>query len=329
MRTGTKTAKKILKWTAIALGTVVLGLTVTVVVQEHRTLDAPYPDIHASRDPALIARGRHLVHGPAHCVDCHADAEAHGAGERALSGGLEFKLPIGIIRTANITADPVTGIGALRDEEIARALRYGVDRHGHALMPFMPFADLSDEDRTAIVSYLRTLPPTAKAVRTHELNLAGRVVGALLIKPTGPAAPPPKRVAVAPTADYGRYLAHNVANCVGCHTQRSEVTGAFTGPPFAGGLVVESHKRPDITFVTPNLTPDPKTGRIANWNEETFVARFRMGTGAEGSIMPWGPFARMSDDDLKALYAYLHGLPAVVNDTGDPVRKTAVASRSR
>ena len=126
-----KTAKRILKWTGIGLGTVIVGLTVAVLVLEHRTIDAPYPNIHASRDPALIARGRHLVYGPAHCVDCHADPEAAGHANTAagsqtdapLSGGLEFKLPVGIIRTANITSAATTGIGGLRDEVIARAAR--------------------------------------------------------------------------------------------------------------------------------------------------------------------------------------------------------------
>jgi hypothetical protein len=61
-------------------------------------------------------------------------------------------------------------------------------------------------------------------------------------------------------------------------------------------------------FVTPNLTPDPKTGHIYAWSEDAFVARFKAGV-ATGSPMPWQTFSRMTDDDLRALYRYLRSLP--------------------
>ena len=69
-------------------------------------------------------------------------------------------------------------------------------------------------------------------------------------------------------------------------------------------------------FVTPNLTPDPKTGHIAGWTEEQFLARFRAGRLIEGSHMPWSLFGRMSDDDIRAIYRYLRTLPPVENETG-------------
>jgi hypothetical protein len=54
--------------------------------------DAPYPDIHASKDTAVIARGKHFVYGLAHCVDCHNAANADSliaAGEEVpLTGAL-------------------------------------------------------------------------------------------------------------------------------------------------------------------------------------------------------------------------------------------------
>jgi hypothetical protein len=72
-------AKKILKWTGIALAGALVALTITVVVMERRTYDVGYPDVHASADPAVIARGKYLVFGPAHCVECHGDLYALGA----------------------------------------------------------------------------------------------------------------------------------------------------------------------------------------------------------------------------------------------------------
>jgi mono/diheme cytochrome c family protein len=324
-----KILQKALKWTLIASAGLVATLTVAVLVMERRTYQAPLPDLHASGEPAVIARGRYLALGAAHCIDCHADPtrreEAAAGREVPLSGGFAFRLPIGIIRTANLTSDRETGIGAYSDGQLARALRHGVGHDGRALPPFMPFADLSDEDLTAIISFLRTLPPVRNAVVRHELNPLGHAVAAFLLKPKGPTSPIVAHVEAAPTAAYGRYLVHSVANCVNCHTRMDMRTGALTGPPLAGGGVHPSVSKPGVQFVTPNLTSDPRTGRIANWTEDLFVARFRQGKGAEGSPMPWPSFARMTDDDLRAIYRYLRTLPPVVNDTGDSVRSTAVA----
>ncbi|HEY0706682.1 MAG TPA: hypothetical protein VGG33_07795, partial [Polyangia bacterium] len=122
-----------------------LGLVVSLVAAtaafERRTYDAPEPAITASSDPAVIARGRYLAYGPAHCVDCHAppehQADARAGKDVALSGGLAFHFPVGTFRSANLTSDAATGIGALRDGQLARALRHGVGRDGRALLPMM------------------------------------------------------------------------------------------------------------------------------------------------------------------------------------------------
>jgi mono/diheme cytochrome c family protein len=203
-------------------------------------------------------------------------------------------------------------------------LRHGVRRDGKALLPFMPFANLSDDDLTALISFLRAQAPVDHPVETRSLNLLGRAVLALLIKPEGPSGPVPPSVPAAATPAYGKYLAHHVANCVGCHTRRDLRTGAYVGAPFAGGLSFPSEKDPHVTFVTPNLT-FARTGRITGWTEELFIARLRTGQGADGSPMPWSAFARMSQDDLRAVYRYLQSLAPVENDTGESVRTEIVA----
>lgn len=113
---------------------------------------------------------------------------------------------------------------------------------------------------------------------------------------------------------YGKYLAESVANCRGCHTARDMTTGEYTGPFYAGGMVFEPG--PDTKgwkFITPNLTKDNSTGVMADWTEEQFIKRFRMGRVNPGSPMPWGTFAKFEDTDLKALYRYLRSLEAVEN----------------
>jgi hypothetical protein len=77
---------------------------------------------------------------------------------------------------------------------------------------------------------------------------------------------------------------------------------------------------PTIVFVTPNLTPDPETSPIGRWSEDTFMARFRRSQQVPGTPMPWGAFARLTDDDLRALYRYLRSLPPTRHRTGSPVQ---------
>ena len=66
-----------------------------------------------------------------------------------------------------------------------------------------------------------------------------------------------------------------------------------------------------------NLTPDENTG-IGNWSEDIFMKTIRTGKhwGVARPIlppMPWANIARLPDADLRAIYAYLRSIPAVVN----------------
>lgn len=309
--------KRILKWTGIIIGSVLLLLTITVSMRQNLKFDAPFPEIKASTDSSVIARGKYLALGPAHCADCHASPNSRALVEKGievpLSGGYKFDLPIGDVYVKNITSDNEYGIGKYSDAEIARMLRYGVRRDGTAALPFMPFHNTSDEDLSAIISFLRTQKPVKNKVPENTTTVLGAVVKAFLIKPSGPTGIVPKTIKKDTSAAYGKYLAVSVANCYGCHTNRDVMTGAFIGEPFAGGMKMESSVDPDkYYFLTPNLTPD-STGRLFGWSQAMFVNRFRKGKIYPGTHMPWGPFSRMSDDELKAIYNYLQSLPPVKN----------------
>src|SRR5438552_6410873 len=118
--------KKILKWTAIVLLVLIAGVTVTVMARQNLKYDAPYPDIKASTDSSVIARGKHLVFSSAHCINCHSrnnpDSLINLDQEVPLTGGVLFDLPIGKIYSKNITHDKDTGIGKFTDAEVAREL---------------------------------------------------------------------------------------------------------------------------------------------------------------------------------------------------------------
>lgn len=310
--------KKFLKWAGMILLLLIVVLVVTVAMRQNIKYDAPYPEgIHASKDSAVLARGKYLVYGPAHCADCHGapgTEELVNKGEEvALPGGKMFDLPIGKIYTRNITPDDETGIGKITDEQIARSLRYGVGVDGRALIDFMPFHNTSDEDLAAIISYLRSMKPVKNKVPDNTYNMMGKVVKAFLIKPTGPTGEVLKTVKQDSSVEYGKYLANSVANCRGCHTDRDLKTGAFIGKDFAGGFQMESFADKNYIFHTPNITPDKKTGHISSWNEAVFLQRFRKGKVYPQSPMPWGPFGRMSDMEVIAIYRYLQTVTPVEN----------------
>jgi hypothetical protein len=81
-----------------------------------------------------------------------------------MAGGYEFtRKGYGTVVSRNLTPDSATGIGAKSDEQIKRVLRSGVSSDGRVFHPFMmPWADfshMSEEDRHAVVVFLRHLKP--------------------------------------------------------------------------------------------------------------------------------------------------------------------------
>ncbi|CAN7447413.1 molybdopterin cofactor-binding domain-containing protein [Acidovorax sp. LjRoot117] len=107
----------------------------------------------------------------------------------------------------------------------------------------------------------------------------------------------------AATIERGRLLAA-AGDCVVCHT-------APGGTPNTGGRGMET---PFGTVYTTNLTPDAETG-IGQWSFSAFQRAMREGISRDGKHLypafPYTAFAKMSDDDLTALYAYLMAQPAV------------------
>jgi mono/diheme cytochrome c family protein len=317
---------------------VFIGLFVYSQTSWDKTYDWPGPGLHASTDSTVIARGKYLVEGPAHCGSCHIsnfdDLVAGDEGKDVpLKGGVRFPMgPLGAMYTRNLTPDKSTGIGRYSDEQVFRMMRHGIRPNGLASMPvLMPFWKMADDDLVAIVSYLRSLTPIENAIPENEWTVMGKAVRSFastfepIKNPDAPAVAP----AMAASVERGEYLARYVANCVGCHTKRDLMTYEPTAPEFAGGMEFEpwpelyAHLKtdPDAWIRTPNITPDPG-GVLKNYSTaESFIARFRKGRLIAFSPMDWGPFSRMSDEDLTAIWMYLNGLPPVKHDVGPLVFK--------
>ena len=95
-------------------------------------------------------------------------------------------------------------------------------------------------------------------------------------------------------------------HCAACHTQPG-------GQPFAGGYPLHT---PFGIIYGDNISPDPETG-IGAWSLEAFTRAMREGVARDGSHLlpafPYYAFTKLSDDDIKALYAYLMTRAAVSN----------------
>lgn len=128
--------------------------------------------------------------------------------------------------------------------------------------------------------------------------------------PPPAAAEPPKAPADPAVLARGEYLVTVVMNCAACHTPIGP-TGPDLSKLFAGGLeITESFG----TWRSPNITQDRKTG-IGDWTDAQIAAAIREGKRPSGDlmypIMPYPFYNALSDDDIKAVVAFLRTIPAI------------------
>ena len=261
------------------------------------------------RTPERLARGKYLAEGLNACMDCHSphDWTQHdapippgmeGAGEdMSMLKGLP-----GQIVASNLTPDPETGSGNWSDDALARAIREGIGHDGRALFPMMPyenFRNLPDEDVASIVVFLRSLPPVRNPLPKTEIIFPVKYLIRSVPEPIEAPVPPPD---LSDQIKRGEYLA-KVAGCGDCHTPTDSHGQPLPGMFLSGGQVFDG---PWGRVVSANLTPDP-TG-ISYYNEDLFLQAIRTGyvNGRPvNQIMPWNFFKNLTDEDLKAIFAYL------------------------
>jgi cytochrome c553 len=261
----------------------------------------PVAEIRIAGTPAQIARGEQLAHI---CANCHSPD-----GELPLSGtDFLFKFdmpPMGTLYAPNLT--PGGDIDDWTDGEVIRAIREGIHKSGRALliMPANIGRNWSDEDAQAMVAFLRSQPPTGGPTPANQFNLLGALFLNLTDFRTAQApvsnvtAPPPG------TEAYGKYMV-DILGCRDCHGDQLQgrIDDGSPGPP----------PGPNLTLIVPL------------WTEEQFMDFFNTGTLPGGGTvpiltlpsgfseprMPWDEIrASATDDELKAMYAYLHSLPPV------------------
>jgi mono/diheme cytochrome c family protein len=264
------------------------------------------------RTPARVERGRYLVEGVAGCFTCHSEVDWKSEGAPPVSAkkgaGLAFTLDgMPWLVAPNITPDKETGAGLWSDDQLARAIREGIGHDGRALFPLMPYAlyrKMSDEDLASIVVYLRSIAPVRNALPQTEIPFPlSRLIQNAPQPLSAPVLPPDMADAV----KRGEYLA-TLAACIDCHTPKDSGQ-PLAGMEFAGGFIMNE---PERKVATANITPDA-TG-ISYYTEALFVETMRTGhikARALSPIMPWSTYRNMTDEDLKAIFAYLRTLPSV------------------
>ncbi len=311
--------KKVLNIIGIILGVVVLLLAIGASVIHFGGIpgyEVNAPDLKVEADSAMIAEGKRLA--TMVCGNCH----------RADNGKLEGKwmpdLPtqFGKSWAANITHHPNSRLAGYTDGEMAYLLRTGVKRDGNYAPPWMPkFPLLSDYDIHSIIAFLRSeqpeLEPSDKAQPACEPSFLTKFLCRVVFKPL----PYPTQKIEAPSVEdkvaYGRYLATGKVDCFGCHSPSFETMNIME-PEKTPGFMSGGNAMPNLTGViinTANLTMDKETG-LGTWTEDQFVEAVRFAQRPDGKPLryPMVPFAAMTEEEARAIWAYLQTVPVIRND---------------
>lgn len=292
--------KKFLKWAAIVLGVLLIAVFITVYFLtkniDNRTAKVykiEAENVAIPSDSLSLVRGKELSYI---CADCHNED---------LGGKLFFQDDkLGTIYSANLTSG-TGGVGkSYSDQDWVRSIRHGVTPAGRALfvMPSADFANLSEQDLGSLIAYLKTLPPVDRQSKATELKTMAKVIAALggfgdvfAAEVIDHKAPLPANPVRNNSAVYGDYLV-KISGCRTCHLTN-----------LGGGKSPDPHSP-----MVPDITP---SGNLGKWEAAQFIQTLRTGKTPEGKelqaeFMPYKQFKAMPDQDLEAIYNYLHSLPA-------------------
>jgi mono/diheme cytochrome c family protein len=290
--------KEVLKRIGILLGGLigviilaVFGLSFRANARLNKTYQIQPETVTIPADADAIAEGERLT--SFYCTGCHGTD---------LGGKDFFSDPaLAVVDAPNLTPGN-GGIGdQYSDADWVRAIRHGIDPQGKPLfiMPAKDFYFLNDEDLGQIIAYLKDLPSVDNAANDFSFATMGRVLlglgvfGDVLNAETiDHVGPRPDAPTTGLTAAYGGYLVKTLG-CSTCH-----------GVQLSGGQSPDPDMPPG-----PNLTPG---GHLSSWTETAFISTVRT---RQSEWMPFESLAKMSDDELKALWLYLKSLPALDTTT--------------
>lgn len=294
--------KRVLKWLGGTLAVVILiagGLFYKVQSHfkksENLVLADPPLTIETVSQPGWLEEGQRLAKMKG-CIDCH---------DEDMGGKVFVNDPaVGTFAGSNLTPGQGSVVSAYTDQDWVRSIRYGRGPHKKYLkfMPSHEFFFISDEDLGKLITYLKALPPVDRETTPIQVGPMMKVLyfaGKMPLLFSGEnidlSAKAPVSITPSEEPEYGKYLA---AGCVGCHQ-----------PNYAGGAI------PGVPPSWPKAANLTAKGNFSKWTFEEFKKFAGEGTTPDGrklnpQFMPWPAMAAMNNTELKALYNYLHSLPA-------------------
>jgi mono/diheme cytochrome c family protein len=288
--------KRVLKWIGMIAGGL-LGLIILLAVGVYAVsasrLNKTYEvtavfALTIPTDPERIAAGEKLY--TIYCESCH--------GENLAGMAFSEDAAFGKIYSANLTSGENGIARRYSDDEIARAIWYGVKQDGSPTvgMPYEFNQGLHVGDMENLIAYLRSAPPVDTDYPAASYGPMLRVMHAANLFPLVAAEkidgrqPPPAVVSLDDTLAYGAYLS---VFCTACH-----------GPDFTGIAIAEM----------PSLWP-----AVTTWTEAEFEQAITTGIRPDGrqmdpEMMPWPSFNLYTEAERHAIWAYLQSLELVTQE---------------
>jgi hypothetical protein len=213
---------------------------------------------------------------------------------------------IGALLGPNLTTGAGSRTVGFTAADWDRAVRHGVKHDGlPSVMPAEDFQDVSDQELSDVVSYIRSVPPVDATVPLPTLGPVGTLLMAFgqltlavdkIPNHMKPHATYPPDAAV--NVEFGKHLA---SVCTGCHHA-----------DFAGGTIVGG----DPSW-PPSMNLTPHADGLAGWTYDQFMTVLKTGTKLDGTALrePMAgilPVIRsMNDTERQALWKFLQSLPPV------------------
>jgi hypothetical protein len=312
--------KKVLKWLLIIIGIVVLlaGITALIIwLKPLPSYTAEKINLKIDYTPERVQNGVRLA--SMLCRNCHFNESTGKFTGREMTEIDHF----GKVIAKNITRHPDAGIGKWTDGELVYFIRTGIKPNGDYVPPYMPkLVHLSDEDMNSLIAFLRSEHPWVQADNTRQQDSKPSFLVKFLVF-IGAMEPfdfPKQSINPPDTAnvvEYGKYIALYQMECFACHSKdfakndyyHPEKSVGF----FGGGNEMKNDKGEIVRSA--NITMDDETG-IGSWTEDEFVQAVRTATHPRRKAplrQPMMPYAGLSENEVKAVYAYLKTIPKINN----------------
>lgn len=310
--------KRMLKIVALVLGALVLAVVSFATYVNFKSApvyEVPVKELRVELTPERIANGQRMA--SMLCIQCHANEKNQLTGKHMKDVPAEF----GTVYSRNITQHPEAGIGKWTDGQIYVMLRTGIKPNGQTGL-FMPkFPLMADEDIKDIIAWLRSgaygVQPVEEEAPQTQPSLLSKVLMNYVFKPT----PMPEGNVDRPDTNnlvaLGEYVVNRQIACYACHSKDFKTINELE-PVKSEGYCGGGNPMLNLqgeTVVSSNITFHENG--IGKYSEAEFIQAVKLGRKKDGSQVryPMVPHAQLTDNEVKAVYAYLKTIPQLPGQT--------------